>query len=360
MPVLVDKYVESPCCVEWIGVAFHWNPTDYPTRVQPVAMSARWGKPFQDPRHWPTYNEALVLRGEFYLDLRPLLRWDQELILMNRGKRGGQYQVPPSFLRWLVLWKQWVDYRGLEGICRRMVQLGLIPHAPDYTTLWHRLHDLTPTVRMSPYQDLELAADGTGLKTSNAGEYRIFRYGDPEARRRKHLVVVITADVRRKKVMGIEVHIEGKGHSESRSAAAHVRAAAERGYRVRKFYGDEAYDTNGMFRALHEAGTEPVIKIRKSAASRIRSNWSNWKARRRAVREDPALGYRAWTEEKGYGMRWPGTEGIISAVKRKFGENMVARSPRGLEAEGYQRIWAYDELREYGEGAMAAPGAPPR
>ena len=57
-------------------------------------------------------------------------------------------------------------------------------------------------------------------------------------------------------------------------------------------------------------------------------------------------------------MRWPGTEGIISAVKRKFGENMVARSPRGLAAEGYQRVWAYDELREYGEVAMAAPGLP--
>ena len=67
-------------------------------------------------------------------------------------------------------------------------------------------------------------------------------------------MVVITADVRRKKGMGIEVHIEGKGHSESRSAAAHVRAATERGDRVRKFYGDGAYDTNGMFMALHEGG----------------------------------------------------------------------------------------------------------
>ncbi len=239
-----------------------------------------------------------------------------------------------------------------------MVQLGLIPHAPDYTTLWHRLHGLTPTVRMPNYPDLELASDGTGRKTSNAGEYRIFSYGDSDSRRRKHLVVVITADVRRTKGMGIEVHIEGKGHSESRSAAAHVRAATERGYRVRKFYGDGAYDTNGMFMALHEAGTEPVIKIRKSAASQIRSNGSNSKARRRAVREYQALGYAGWAEQKGYGMRWPGTERIISAVKRKFGENMVARSPRGLAAEGYQRIWAHDELRECGEGSIAVPGAP--
>ncbi|EQD50200.1 transposase IS4 family protein, partial [mine drainage metagenome] len=195
-------------------------------------------------------------------------------------------------------------------------------------------------------------SDGTGMKTSNAGEYRIFRYGDPEARQRKHLVVVITADVRRKKVIGIEVHIEGKGHSESRTAVAHLRAATEKGFRVRKFYGDGAYDTRQMFAALQESGTAPVIKIHRNAQTGRRHSpgHGGW-PRRRAVREYRKLGYRAWAEAKGYGMRWPGTEGVFSAVKRKFGENTVSRSPRGLEAEGYQRVWAYDTLRDYGEGS---------
>ena len=49
-------------------------------------------------------------------------------------------------------------------------------------------------------------------------------------------------------------------------------------------------------------------------------------------------------EDNDYGMRWPGTEGIFSAVKRKFGENCVSRSSEGLEAEGYQRIWVYTYL----------------
>lgn len=269
---------------------------------------------------------------------------------MNRGKRGGQYQVPESFVRWLVIWKQLVDYRGLEGITRRMVKLGIIPTAPDYTTLWHRLHALTPEIRMPAYKDLEVASDGTGLKTTNAGEYRIFRYGDPEARQRKHLVVVITADVRRKKVIGIEVHIEGKGHSEAGTAATHVREATRRGYRVGKFYGDGAFDSYDMFTALHETGTEPVIKIARNSESCPKRRPPGAKHRRRAIREYGALGYRDWAAQKGYGMRWPGTEGIFSAMKRKFGENVLSRSPTGLVAEGYQRAWAYDELREYGEG----------
>jgi len=319
-------------------------------------MSARWGKPYHDRRDWPRYNESLVVRGEFYLDLGPFRTWTQELATMNRGKRGGQYQIPNSFVRWLVIWKQLLDYRGLEGITRKLAELGLIPTYPDYTTIWHRIHGLTPTLKMPQYSELELASDGTGMKTSNAGEYRIFRYGDPEAKQRKHLVVVITADVKRKKVVGIEVHIEGKGHSESRTAAAHVRATAERGYRVRKFYGDGAYDTNDMFVALHQTGTEPAIKIRKTATSKIRNNRHGVKARRRAVREYQARGYTEWAAQKQYGLRWPGTEGIFSAVKRKFGENVVSRSPRGLVAEGYQRIWAYDELREYGENTPRGSG----
>jgi hypothetical protein len=45
-------------------------------------------------------------------------------------------------------------------------------------------------------------------------------------------------------------------------------------------------------------------------------------------------------------MRWPGTEGIFSAVKRKFSENCVSRSTEGLEAEGCQRFWIYDYINQ--------------
>ena len=190
-------------------------------------MSRRWGKPPSDSRDWPSYNERLVVRGEFFLDPTPFERWTEELVQMNQGKRGGQYRLPDSFVRWLVIWKQLLDYRSLEGLVRRFATLGIIPSttSADYTTLWHRLHHRTPTAKLPKYADLELATDGSGLKTGNAGEYRIFRYGDPEAKRRKHLVVVITADVHRKKLIGIEVHIEGVGHSEAEVAQRHLRTA---------------------------------------------------------------------------------------------------------------------------------------
>ena len=54
-------------------------------------------------------------------------------------------------------------------------------------------------------------------------------------------------------------------------------------------------------------------------------------------------------------MRWPGTEGIFSAVKRMFCENCVSRSPEGLEAEGYQRFWIYDHINQGAKMKVKSP-----
>ena len=42
---------------------------------------------------------------------------------------------------------------------------------------------------------------------------------------------------------------------------------------------------------------------------------------------------------KNYGMRWNGTGGINSSVKRKYGERLKSRKPETLECGRYQRFW---------------------
>ena len=58
------------------------------------------------------------------------------------------------------------------------------------------------------------------------------------------------------------------------------------------------------------------------------------------MREPQRLGYEKRAEGNQHGMRWPGTEGIFSAMKRKFGENTVGWSPVGQSADGYRRLRA--------------------
>ncbi|MEM4091376.1 MAG: hypothetical protein QXQ46_11680 [Thermoplasmatales archaeon] len=50
-----------------------------------------------------------------------------ELGKMNYSKSGGQFKFPKSLRKWPVLWKQLIDYRVLEGITRKIYQLGSHP-----------------------------------------------------------------------------------------------------------------------------------------------------------------------------------------------------------------------------------------
>ncbi|MGP6206672.1 IS5 family transposase [Cuniculiplasma sp. SKW3] len=308
-----------------------------------VKKNGRWGKQYKDKRNWVEYNEELVIRGRMIFDLDFVQKWDAELKRMNSGKRGSPYLFPESFMRFMMIWKQYLDYRGLEGMARSLVDLGIMPYYGDYTTIWHRIHNMRPCLDVSGLESISIGTDGTGFKTNNAGAYRVTKYGDQDAKRRKHLVVIITADVKTKHVIGIEVHIEGQGPSEPETAQKHTMEAVMNNINVRGFYGDGAFDTNDLFTLMHQIGAQPVIKIRKNASP---DHYKGSKYRRRAIREYQNKGYRSWSEKNDYGMRWPCTEGIFSAVKRKFGENCVSRSTNGLISEGYQRIWVYNYMNQ--------------
>lgn len=313
-----------------------------------VLAGERWGKERRDDRDWVKYNEELVVRGTFYLDFDIFNDWEEELKKMNRNKRGGQYLFPESFIRWEVVWKQFLDYRGLEGVTRKIAQIGLIPRYNDYTTIWHRIHDLKPEIRLPKGKYFDVANDGTGLKTNNSGEYRREKYG---GKGKKRLVVVITADKKKKKLIDVEVHIEGEGDSEPNIAKKHIRKMLVRRRKVRSYTADGAHDTHSMFDFLEDKGIKSSIKIRKTAVTECGLHGS--KRRSREVKKYQRLGYKKWAEETGYGDRWPATEGIFSAVKRKFGENVVSAKKINVIAEAVQRFWAYDVLQMFGRGSLS-------
>ena len=61
------------------------------------------------------------------------------------------------------------------------------------------------------------------------------------------------------------------------------------------------------------------------------------------------LGYNLWAREQRYGYRWSATEGIFSAVKRIFGEQIHVRSEQGMIQEAKIKFWAYQRMKRYGE-----------
>ncbi|MEM4065822.1 MAG: IS5/IS1182 family transposase, partial [Candidatus Micrarchaeaceae archaeon] len=133
-----------------------------------------------------------------------------------------------------------------------------IPYFGDYTTLWKRIHKIK--IKIIPENKEVVESDGTCLKTSNAGEYRQFKYGDINAKRKKYLVVIITADVKKRKLLNLEIQIQGEGQSEPKVAEKQIKEASKK-YKIKKFYGDSAYNTNNMFEILQSVGAEAAIKI---------------------------------------------------------------------------------------------------
>ncbi|MEM3830297.1 MAG: hypothetical protein QXP36_13950 [Conexivisphaerales archaeon] len=113
------------------------------------------------------------------------------------------------------------------------------------------------------------------------------------------------------------------------------------GNKIKKFHGDGKFDTNEMFDTPGDA--KSAIKIRKNAKLRRTKS----KRRKTEIRKYRKLGYKRWAKRTHYGDRWPATEGIFSAVKRKFGENLVSRKKESLINEAFQRFWVYHMLQSY-------------
>ena len=141
---------------------------------------------------------------------------------------------------------------------------------------------MKPVLNISGLQSMSIETEGTVMKMDNAGSYRIMKYGDPDAMRRKHPVVMITANVKTKRIMGIESHVEGTGPSEPETAQKHIMDAVMKGINVTEFYGDGAFDTNDLFTLVHAIGASPIIKIRNNAST---DHHRGPKYRRNAVKE---------------------------------------------------------------------------
>ena len=112
----------------------------------------------------------------------------------------------------------------------------------------------------------------------------------------------------------------------------HIKLLKENRIKLKKFYGDGAYDTNEIFNSISDA--ESAIKIRKNATTyRCRGS----RRRRQEVREYMKLGYKKWAKKVKYGLRWA-IERIFSSIKRKFGEDFRARNSIGLTGEAMQKM----------------------
>lgn len=305
-----------------------------------MGKKKRWGKKFIDKRNWPETNRRLVKRGEYLLDLALVENWDEELAKMNEGKVGSPYLFPNSLIELQAIWHaKSIPYRMIKGVTIQLVEMSQLPAYNDYSTANRRVNKLSLKLALPEGDCLRIFSDGTSFQVVEGGEYLRMKYGK---KNRKWVQVIIWGDPETKEPVSFEVNIVQE--SELASAKMQLKELMAQGVNIEAAGGDGAFDEIDLWNWLEWEGITPIIKPDKNAKEDSDSLLRNL-----AVKYRKRCGYRKWRRKTGYGHRWPATEGIFSAVKRIFGEQLHARSEIGLTQEAGIKFWAYQRIKRYGE-----------
>jgi hypothetical protein len=308
-----------------------------------VKQEKRWGKTVVYIRDWQKTNEIYVKRGEYLLDFDWVQNWDKEIEEMNKGKRGAPYQFPESLIKLQAVWTQFHSYRVAEGITREVVKFSQLPKYNDYSTIYRRVDKVKAEIPPPKKENISVATDSSGLKMNMGCEYFQEKYGDKG--RKKYIKVVISGEPYDKDILKVEVSVEGEELTETEAAEKHLDELIKEGFNVIEFFGDGVYDTNKLFDLCDFYLIAPRIKISKGAVVNPEGSWK----RNEEVKKYQKIGYKKWAKKNKYGMRWTGTEGIFSAVKRIFGDRIRSRIVDKMYKEAERRFWAYQVMKRYAE-----------
>ena len=304
-----------------------------------MAKTKRWGNTYIDRRNWSVTNEQLVKRGEYLLDTNFVSNWQEELHKMNLGKRGALYLFPNSLIELQAVWHaKKIPFRMVEGITRKLAAIGKVPEYNDYSTINRRINKLACQLVLPRSDKLTLFSDGTGLRVIDGGEYLREKYGK---KNRRWVQVIILGDPKTKEPVSFEVNLIQDSELDS---AKRQLAELKNQVNIECFGGDGSYDAIALWNWLVYNRIEPIIKPDKNAIVP-----SGSRERDKNVEERNGLGYDLWAREHGYGHRWTATEGIFSAVKRIFGEEIHAKTELGMIQEAKVKFWAYQRIKHYGE-----------
>ena len=154
---------------------------------------------------------------------------------------------------------QWIAYRGLEGVARKLEEHNLISKHNDYSSAYRRIIKMESEIELPKVGSISTTTDGSGIKMNSAGEYRKDKYCNKGAK--KYIRVVITADPFKKDLLDCEVFVDGEGPSEPEVAMSHLEELIKKGFDIDKFWGDGSFDVKDLFNLLQKLTIVSAIKI---------------------------------------------------------------------------------------------------
>ena len=280
--------------------------------------------------NWPAYERGLRARGDVtvWFAEEALSTWTPP---PTRCRGGQQRYSDPAILTALTLRMLFhLPLRQTEGFVASLLRLmGRHLNAPDHTTLCRRNRDvLVPALRRADDGPIHLIVDSTGLKIYGAGEWCSRKHRKATERggwRKLHIGVdddgyVVTEALTQSTVDDADVLPD---------LLDQVDAP------LRRFTGDGAYDTRGVYRAVGAAGgpgVEVVVPPRRPATASPEAT-GPWAQRSLHIERIAEIGRLAWQKETGYRQQ-ARVEGTFLRYKRILGGSLRAKGfePQQREA----------------------------
>ncbi len=303
-------------------------------------------------RDWKKYEAELKRRSAKrinFLFKRPTkVQLDKELRKMNRGKKGRVFEIPESVIGFSMFIKTSFDMndRDLANFLKKTFGKNIPVRELDHSSVVKRRKYLKLEVPFDmSKENLEgktIYFDGVCMRVGRGGNYRSKKYGTDV----KYLKIGVFTDDEGK-VIDFTI---GDEHD------AEVNMMREkmpiiRKSKAKKFVCDGAGAAIDVVANLKLSGIEPVIRASDPSVNKAanapppnqcighrRTDEIIWQ-RFAAAQKD----YGAWRAKTGYSMRWVFSEGRFSALKRRFGEEIVCRTQKTMHDEVCVKFMLMDE-----------------
>jgi hypothetical protein len=280
---------------------------------------------------WNQYNEKLVRRGEIIISDDVIQNWDKELAAMNHKKEGRKFLFPESFMVIVGYARAYfgLPYRQTEGLLRTYSTT--IPKVPDYTAIHKRINKLDIKTESYLGNEIVIAIDSTGIKVANRGEWM----RDKWKTRRGFLKIHVGVDINSKKIVSLKITDE---RSHDAQHLPYIVDQASCHGKISKVLADAAYDSKSNFSYLYHNDIVPAIKVRKNSSGRSRGCYP----RKISVVSQLKM-YQYWRDSVSYGKRWI-VESVFSALKRIFGEHVMAHKRQNMVKELQLKVALYNRF----------------
>lgn len=208
-------------------------------------------------KNWSEYNRSLIQRGSitFWFSEEAIDKWHSDI--RTGGKGRPQIYSDDAILCALVIRTVYhLPLRGLQGFLYSLSSLlNLSISIPSYTQICRRAKHLGKTLKkFSNRQPCDIVFDSTGLKVYGEGEWKVRQHGI--SKRRTWRKFHIGMDPDSKEIIVAELTSNGANSGDGKVAKRLMKKVPKR---VKRVFGDGAYDGIDFRRVVENAGAEVIV-----------------------------------------------------------------------------------------------------